>query len=233
MISKWRYLNKNVRVGYGWFSADAFAVIPWFFVIFNGYAAYVAIFVDLIYLFCKVKKIKIRMLGRYIRVKLSGGKMHMSQPSWKKRGLFSVVALSILSSGYINDAKADFILADPSSYTPAVSQTNNVSPEIRSTTGITGFHRGYGHDVSLDSVIKMLLPNKTWVIRYKSPEIRSILVDFRSEGMSIEDLYSDLASRYGLVISYGKTSGVITVDWKQQNECHKHTDEKTKTIVLC
>lgn len=233
MISRWRYLNKNVRIGYGKFAADAGAVIPWLAVFFISEAVYLALFIDALYLFCKIKKIKIRMLPRYIRVLLSGGKKHMAHPGWRKKTLFSIMTLLTCSLGQIDNAKADFVLADASSYTPAVSRSRAVSTGSAAPSGLgsAGYYKGFGHDVRLESVMEMLKP-KTWVVRFKSAEMKNILIDFRSEGMTYEDLLTDIAARYGLKISYGKTSGVITVDWKQ-NECHKHTDEKTKTTVLC
>lgn len=141
----------------------------------------------------------------------------------------SVLSLMVMSVGlsffsFSPDVKADFELVDPTeqSYT-SVSNTSQ-SLNIKTVSG-------FGHEVPLRLIMKMATP-ATWDVRYKSPELSEMKIDYRAEGISAEAFLTDIAVRYGLMIVYGESSGVITIDWSNKS-CAPIYDAKTKSRTLC
>lgn len=231
-MSSWRSLNFYSKVGVDSLSIPAAAVAPWFFQIFIPKLWVVLGPYSLILIFCHLKKIRARRLLALIKRKMFVREIRMANSSGHKSVLGIVFLVS--SIGLVaDDAHAAFELLDVSgsSYTAPAAHNGGATysaglPKIQGNR-----LNGYGHQTPLKDVMVLSIP-ATWDVRYSKPELRDIKIDFRADNISTDELLQDVATRYGVTIKVGESSGVVQVDWTGQ-ACTSGNNPKLKLKTIC
>lgn len=169
---------------------------------------------------------------RWIRKFLNGGKTH-AHPLSRKRTSFMTIGLSALALSVLMPASAS---ADIRLILPPKKQGQQQATVERNMTVIPLLERGiikqgFAVDLPLEHVMKTL-QLKTWVVKYRDPELKALNVSWRSVDMDLLDIYQDLASRYSIAFRYSNRTGEMYVEWATE-ECESGYDKAGIFQLIC
>lgn len=158
------------------------------------------------------------------------GMLH-AQPKWKKRSRFMSIAFSacLLTVFAVPNANAQMRLILPKAEEQKVEVQSNLQqlPMISKQVRING----YGLDVPFDQAMSQIAP-KTWAVRFRDAELKSMKVDWRSQNRSIIELMHDLAQRYNVLFRFSNRTGVIFIEWAKQ-DCRSSMDKANVYQIIC
>lgn len=130
-------------------------------------------------------------------------------------------------------AYADFVVIRP----PESIPRPNVSPAPASPQTPLGGEfidnrypiQGAGPSVELEVLLRQIVP-ATYSIQFKSVEIASMDINWRSTNWTLDQVLGNIAMRYGVMFETMHGSSVLSIDWYDQRKCSNDENKLFKRI---
>lgn len=89
--------------------------------------------------------------------------------------------------------------------------------------------KGAGPSVELEVLLRQIVP-ATYSIQFKSVEIASMDINWRSTNWTLDQLLGNISMRYGVMFETMHGSSVLSVDWHDQRKCSNEENKLFKRI---
>lgn len=90
--------------------------------------------------------------------------------------------------------------------------------------------RGAGPNVTLPAFLDSILPGG-YTVRYKSPELQGMSIDWMSKGWTVDQLLGNVSKRYGIQFELTRGSSVIYVAWLDAKKCSEMKEETLLKLI--
>lgn len=222
--SEWRLINAQATIGENFNGAVLLPIFPIFFISLVTHQMWMNYFsIGLLILEFTKLKFKLLTLGdlyKYIFFKFIAGHY------WHGFRRVAYSSLTCLAGAMIMftplNAEAGFTVIKPKQEIVKPNTVDSFSNEakvlggefIDNTTKI----KGAGPAVDLELLLKQVVPS-VYSIEFKSVEIASVKINWKSTNWTPDQVLGNIAIRYGIMFETMQGSSVISVDWFDKNKC--------------
>lgn len=151
--------------------------------------------------------------------------------------LTSVAGALIILGSWPQTAQADFIVIRPQETipNPNMVQSNGAS-QLTEALPLGGefidnrvIVQGAGPSVELEVLLKQIIP-ATYSVQFKSVEIASMNINWRSTNWTLDQVLGNVAMRYGIMFETMQGSSVLSIDWYDKRKCENNENPLFKRI---
>lgn len=89
--------------------------------------------------------------------------------------------------------------------------------------------KGAGPSVDLELLLKQIMP-ATYSIQFKSVEIASMRINWRSTNWTLDQVLGNISLRYGIMFETMQGSSVVSIDWLDERKCKNNENKLFKRI---
>jgi hypothetical protein len=239
--SDWRLVNAPATIGENFNGAVIVPGVPLLFVSLIikvpeiNYLTLLLIALEIFRMKKKLASIKDGL--KYIFFKYLTGHFWYGFRRSAYASLTSVAGALILFANMITPAYADFVVIRPPETipNPNVVQQGSSSVDMKSQPLGGEFIdnrkivKGAGPAVELEVLLKQIVP-ATYSIQFKSVEIASMSINWRSTNWTLDQVLGNISMRYGVMFETMQGSSVLSIDWFDERKCNSNENALFKRI---
>lgn len=236
--SNWRLVNAPATIGEHFNGAVVAPCVPIFFIsmiIKVPELNYLTVFLVVAEIFRMKKKLaSIKDVFKYIFYKYIASHYWHGFRRAAYASLTSIFAALFIFS-FSMPAYADFIINRPPESIPqpntahSQSLAQSAAPLGGQFIDNVSVIKGAGPSVQLEVLLKQIVP-ATYSVQFKSVEIASMNINWRSTSWTLDQVLGNIAMRYGVMFETMQGSSVLSVDWHDQRRCSNDENKLFKRI---
>ncbi len=235
--STWRYINAMATIGDNWNVAVLLPALPIFFLSLVIKIPMLNL-VTLVFIVLERYRIKFKVftigdLFKYVFFKwIAGHKWHgfnrLAYGSLTSALLGLVLLFPTSSHAAFKVIKPKEHIVPPHIAVPPKESAVPLGGEFIENRKVV---KGGGQAIDLETLLIRQLVPATYEVQFKSVEIASMTVNWKSSNWTLDQILGNLAVRYGIMFETMEGSSVVSVDWVSKEKCEK--DDKKLFKRLC